>query len=344
MSRAITGRMIVLYCFEPPSRPSSQRRMHGGRHRTGARVLTRFVGREEDLVALARRWERVRTGEGQFVLIGGEPGIGKSRLVEEFRTRLGEIPHTWAEFSSTQLLQNTPLHPIAEWGRIRFGGPEVPPEQRLADLELVLTQVKLDPVEYAPLLATLAGIPVPPERLPNLPADEIHRKQLAAMVSWIMAGARVQPLVLVFDDLLWADPSSIDLVQALSERGAQAPLLILATARPEFRPPWSLRSHHTVISLTPVDATQVARMVGEVASRHPLSADVIKGLSERAGGVPLFVEEVTRLLLERGEQGGVQAIPPTLRQLLAARLAGWEPRAKSRRSARYWAEAFPLRF
>ena len=295
-------------------------RISGGRRRTGARVLTPFVGREEDLVVLARRWDRVRAGEGQFVLIGGEPGLGKSRLVEEFRARLGETPHTWVEFSSSQLLQNTPLHPIAEWGRVRFGGSEVAPEQRLAELESVLTQVKLDPAEYAPLLAPLAAIPVPPERLPSLPADEVHRKQLAAMVSWIMAGARVQPLVLVFDDLQWADPSSIDLVQALSEGGAQAPLLILATARPEFRPPWSLRSHHSVVSLAPLDATQVGRMVAEIASQHALSTDVVRGLSERAGGVPLFVEEVTRLLLERGEQGDVQAIPPTLRQSLAARL------------------------
>ena len=295
-------------------------RISGGRRRTGARLLIPFVGREEELVVLARRWERVRAGEGQFVLIGGEPGIGKSRLVEEFRARLGETPHTWIELSSSQLLQNTPLHPIAEWGRVRFGGPEVAPEQRLAELESVLVQVKLDPAEYAPLLAPLVDIPVPPERLPGLPPDEVPRKQLAAMALWIMAGARVQPLVLVFDDLQWADPSSIDVVQALSERGDQVPLLILATARPEFRPPWSLRSHHSVISLAPLDATQVARMVAEVASRHALSTEVIKGLSERAGGVPLFVEEVTRLLLERGEQGGVQAIPPTLRQSLAARL------------------------
>jgi class 3 adenylate cyclase/predicted ATPase len=295
-------------------------RISGGRRRTGARLLTPFVGREEDLVVLARRWERVRAGEGQFALITGEPGIGKSRLVEEFRARLGETPHTWAEFSSSQLLPNTPLHPIAEWGRVRFGGPEVAPERRLAELESVLAQVKLDPAEYAPLLAPLVDIPVPPERLPTFPADELNRRRLAGMVAWIMAGARVQPLVLIFDDLQWADPTSIDLVQALSEAGAQARLLILATARPEFRWPWSARSHHTIISLTPLDATQVARMVAEVASQHALSTDVIKGLSERAGGVPLFVEEVTRLLLERGEQGGVQAIPPTLRQSLAARL------------------------
>ena len=295
-------------------------RISGGRRRVGARVLTPFVGREEDLVVLARRWERARAGEGQFVQIIGEPGIGKSRLVEEFRGRIGETPHTWIEWSASQLLQNTPLHPIVEWGRARFGGLEVAPERRLAELESILMQVKLNPAEYAPLLAPLADIPVPPEQLPRLAPEEVRHKQLAALSTWAMAGARVQPLVLVFEDLQWADPSSIDLMQALSERGAQAPLLILTTARSEFRPPWSLRSHHSVISLAPLDAPQVQRMVADLASRHALSADVVKGLGERAGGVPLFVEEVTRLLLERGEQGGVQTIPPTLRQSLAARL------------------------
>jgi len=136
----------------------------------------------------------------------------------------------------------------------------------------------------------------------------------------VLAGARTQPLVLAFEDLHWADPTSLDVLQALAERGAQAPLLIIATTRPEFRPPWKLRSHHGVISLAPLDAGEVVRMVGEIATRHALSKDVIAGVSERSGGVPLFVEEVTRLLLERGEAGGVQAIPPTLQQSLAARL------------------------
>ena len=151
------------------------------------------------------------------------------------------------------------------WGRARFGGPEVAPERRLAELELVLAHIKLDAAEYAPLLAPLVDIPVPPERLPSIPPDEVQRRQLAAMVAWAMAGARVQPLVLVFEDLQWFDPTSIDLIHALSERGAQAPLLILATARPEFRPPWSLRSHHSVISLTPLNEAQVQRMVAELA-------------------------------------------------------------------------------
>ncbi|HEY1452406.1 MAG TPA: AAA family ATPase, partial [Roseiarcus sp.] len=295
-------------------------RISGGRRRKGARLLTPFIGREEDIGVLGRRWERARAGEGQFVLIVGEPGIGKSRLVEEFRAGLGETPHSWIEWSSSQLLQNTPLHPVLGWGRARFGGPEVAPERRLAELESVLTHLKLNAAEHAPLVAPLVDIPVPPERLPSLPPDEVHRRQLAVMVEWALAGARNQPVVLVVEDLQWFDPTSIDLVHALSDRGAQAPLLILATARPEFRSPWSPRPHHSVISLTPLDDAQVQRMVAELASQRTLSTEVIKGVSERAGGVPLFVEEVTRLLLERGEQGGAKAIPPTLRQSLAARL------------------------
>jgi predicted ATPase len=295
-------------------------RASGGGRRGGARALTPFVGREEELSLLARRWERARAGEGQLVLIVGEPGLGKSRIVEEFRSQLTETPHTWSEWGASQLLQNTPLHPISEWGRQRFGVDDAPAEQRLADLENTLRLVGLDAAEHAPLLAPLVDIPLPPERATSFPPKELRRRQLASMSAWVLAGARSQPLVLAIEDLHWADPTSLDLLRALSERGSQASLLLLATTRPEFRPPWSLRAHHSVISLTPLDRAGVARMVSEISAHHALSKDVIESLSDRTGGVPLFVEEVTRLLLERGEQGGVQAIPPTLQQSLAARL------------------------
>ena len=262
---------------------------------------------------MARRWERARSGQGQFVQIVGEPGIGKSRLIEEFRARLGETPHTWVELSSSQLLQNTPLHPITEWGRQRFGGADTPADQRLADLENTLQLIGLDPAEHAPLLAPLVDIPLPrgPRRR-TLPPEELRRRQLAALIAWFLAGARSQPVALAFEDLHWADPTSLDLMQALADRGAQAPLLILATTRPEFRPPWSLRSHHSVISLSPLDRAGVAQMVGELAARHALSKEVVEGVSERTGGVPLFVEEVTRLLLERGVEGGAAGDPADL--------------------------------
>ena len=294
-------------------------RASGGGRRGGARVLTPLVGREEELGLLARRWELAHKGEGQVALIVGEPGLGKSRLMEEFHGRLGETPHTWVEWSSSQLLQNTPLHPIAEWGRQRFGA-DLPAEQRLADLENTLERIGLDPTEYAPLLAPLVDVPLPEDRLAKLVPEELRRRQLAAMTAWILAAARTQAIVLAFEDLHWADPTTLDLMRGLAERGAQAPLLIIATTRPEFRPPWSVRSHHSVISLSPLDRVQIAKMVAGLSAHHALPRDVVEGVSERTGGVPLFVEEVTRLLLERGEQGGAQAIPPTLQQSLAARL------------------------
>src|SRR5271163_4164381 len=259
-------------------------RASGGGRRGGARAPTPLVGRAEELDLLARRWERARRGEGQLTLISGEPGLGKSRLIEEFRARLAETPHTWVEWASSQLLQNTPLHPVAERGRVRFGGAEIAGEKRLAELETALASVGLDAAEYAPLLAPVIDAPLPPNRIPKLSPEELRSRQLAALSAWVLAGARTQPLVLAFEDLHWADPTSLDVLQALAERGAQAPLLILATTRPEFRPPWKLRSHHGVISLAPLDAGEVARMVGEIATRHALSKDVIAGVSERSGG------------------------------------------------------------
>ena len=225
-------------------------RASGGGRRGGARTLTPFVGRDEELGLLARRWERARVGEGQLVLIVGEPGLGKSRLVEEFHARLAETPHTWAEWSASQLLQNTPLHPIVEWGRQRFG-LDAPAEQRLGDLEDTLRLIGLDPAEHAPLLAPLVDIPLPPGRAVNFSPEELRRRQLAAMTAWVLAGARSQPAILAFEDLHWADPTSLDLLRAFADRGAQAPMLLLATTRPEFRAPWSLRSHHSVISSPP---------------------------------------------------------------------------------------------
>ncbi len=295
-------------------------RASGGGRRGAQRQPTPLVGRDEEMTMLMRRWQRARSGEGQLVLIVGEPGLGKSRLIEEFHTRLSDTPHTWVEWSCSQLLQNTPLHPIAEWGRLRFGGADVPAERRLADLENSLAQVNLKPAEMVPLLAPLLDMPLAKDRMPALSGEELRRRQLAALTNWVMAGAKVQPIVLAFEDLQWADPTTLDVLRGVAEQGALAPLFIIATARPEFRPPWSMRSHHGTISLAPLERAQVRDMVAELCAKHALPKDMVDDVAIRTGGVPLFVEEVTRLLLERGEQGGVQAIPPTLQQSLMARL------------------------
>ena len=135
-----------------------------------------------------------------------------------------------------------------------------------------------------------------------------------------MASAKAQPVVVVFEDLHWADPTTLDVLRGIAERGALAPLFIVATTRPEFRPPWGMRSHHGTISLGAARPRAGARHGGELSARHALSREVVEDVAARTGGVPLFVEEVTRLLLERGEQSGIQAIPPTLQQSLMARL------------------------
>jgi predicted ATPase/class 3 adenylate cyclase len=295
-------------------------RASGGKCRAGQRHLTPLFGREEEIAMLMRGWKRARQGDGQLVLSVGEPGLGKSRLIEEFHARLRDTEHTWVEWGCSQLLQNRPLHPIAAWGRMRFGGADVPTEQRLADLENSLTQVEVDPAENIPLLAPLLDIPLQQELTPILMPEELRRRQLAALTAWVLAWARAYPVVLALEDVHWADPTTLEILRGIAERGVLAPLFVLITARPEFRPPWEMRSHHRTIALAPLDRWQVQHMVGKLAGRHTLTQEVIDGVTERAGGVPLFVEEVTRCLLEREAQGGVQAIPPTLQQSLTARL------------------------
>jgi class 3 adenylate cyclase len=300
-------------------------RASGAGRRAGQRHLTPLVGRDEEIAMLMRRWERARQGDGQLLVIVGEPGLGKSRLIEEFHARLVDVPHTWVEWSCSQLLQNTPLHPIREWGRQRFGGADVPAEKRIADLVNTLALVKMDPAENIQLLAPMLDIPLPVEKALAVPPEEVRRRQLAALTAWSLASARFQPAVLACEDLHWADPTTLDVVRAIAERGALVPLLVLLTARPEFRPVWGTRSHHGMISLAPLDRRQVQQIVAELSSCRALPQEVVDSVAERSGGVPLFVEEVTRLLLERAEPGGIQAIPPTLQQSLTARLDGVGP-------------------
>ena len=199
-------------------------RASGGGRRAGQRHLTPLVGRDEEIALLMRRWERARQGEGQLVLIVGEPGLGKSRLIEEFHARLRDKPHTWVEWTCSQLLQYTPLHPIRRPG------------------ELTARRSKLGPAENVVLLAPLLDISLPQERTPALAPEELRRRQLAALTNWVMAGARAQSVVLALEDLQWADPTTLDLLRGIAERGALTPLLVLMTARPEFRQPWGARS------------------------------------------------------------------------------------------------------
>ena len=292
-----------------------------GRRRGGARETTPLVGRQQELRTIENCWGRARAGQGQFVMLLGEAGLGKSRLTDEFQSRIADVPHTWTEFACSQLLQNTPFHPVVEFVQRRLEEQGTTPGARVEALAAWHSAVGLDPALSVPLVAPLLELPVPAD-YPPPPAspDERRRKLIATLAAWIMGGARAQPIVLHVDDVHWADPSSLDLLRAVAEQGAAEPLLVLTTSRPEFQAPWPVGRHHTVVTLTPLDPGEVREMVGEVAARHVLNRQSVEALITRTGGVPLFVEEVTRLLLEGGGHNAMQEIPSTLQALLTARL------------------------
>jgi class 3 adenylate cyclase/predicted ATPase len=292
-----------------------------GRWRAAGRVVTPLVGREEELRQFESRWGRARAGQGQLVLLVGEAGLGKSRLTEEFQSRLAETPHSWVEFACSQLLQNTPFHPFIEFARRRLEEQESTPEARVAALATWHRAVGLDPSQSVPLVAPLLELPVPADYPPSPAAPEVQRRRLIAnLAGWLTGGARTQALLLLVEDAHWADPSTLDLLRVLAEQGAAVPLMLLVTIRPEFRVPWSHRSHHTVITLGPLERPEVLRMVGEVAGRRAISGETMEALVTRTGGVPLFIEEVTRFLLEGDRWGKVQQVPLTLQASLTARL------------------------
>ncbi|HKV56229.1 MAG TPA: adenylate/guanylate cyclase domain-containing protein [Candidatus Binataceae bacterium] len=293
----------------------------GVRGRLGAaaasRGLTPFVGREDELRVLMSRWQSVQEGEGQVVTIIGEAGIGKSRLVQRFREQIGENPHSWLECAAAPFFQNTPFYAIAEMLRQNLHW-----EQRLAAFEASLGLPGANLNETAPLTAPLFDPPVAANHPPStLGPDEQRKRLLASLVAWTFGAAKSQPLVIATEDLHWADPSTLELIQLLVEQGATARLLLLYTARPEFRPPWPLRAHHTQIALNRLSARNVRTMVEKVVANSALSDATVTAVVERTGGVPLFAEELTRAVLESGDTKLTgREIPATLHDSLMARL------------------------
>jgi class 3 adenylate cyclase len=210
------------------------------------RGLTPFVGREDELRLLMSRWERALDGEGQVALIIGEAGIGKSRLVQRFHEQIAGTLHTWVEAAAAAFFQNTPFYPVTDLLQQFLGGDgDKSAEAQLARLEPLLELAGLKPAEAIPLIAPLLNPPLT-AKYPLSPLSPEHqrRRLLATLVEWVLGLACVQPLVIATEDLHWADPSTLELIQLLVEQGARARLLLLYTARPEFRPQWPLRAHH----------------------------------------------------------------------------------------------------
>jgi predicted ATPase len=247
-------------------------------------------------------------------MIIGEPGIGKSRVVAEFHDRIRDTPHIWMESGGEQFLENTPFHAIREmldrWLELQNAANA---DEQLQRLERAVSAAGLKSSDAAPLIAELMQLSTG-ERYPasTLTAEQKRRRLLAALNGWVLGAARVQPVVLVVADLHWLDPSTLELLQLLCEQGATVPLMLLYTARPEFRASWPMRTHHRQITLNRLSSRNVREIVALVTARNALPIESVEAVVERTGGVPLFVEELTRAVLESGSaRGDDHGIPAT---------------------------------
>jgi class 3 adenylate cyclase/predicted ATPase len=282
--------------------------------------LTPFVGRDDETRLLWNRWQRARDGEGQIVSLVGEAGIGKSRLVRQFRKRLATTPHIWLECVGSPYFQNTPLYPISDMLQQGFAQRGDSDTAKLNELERDLERAGLKPTEAVPLIAPLLNLPVD-EKYPRLMlSPEQQRKRLLTTLAGWLFGAP-QPVVMAVEDLHWFDASSLELMQMLIEQAATARVMLVCTARPEFCAPWSSRSHHAQLTLNRLSASHVRELVASVVAHSALSVETIEKVVERTGGVPLFVEELTRAVLEKGgAEPALHEIPATLHDSLMARL------------------------
>jgi class 3 adenylate cyclase/tetratricopeptide (TPR) repeat protein len=296
--------------------------------------LTPLVGREEEIALLLRCWRQACDGEGQVVLLAGEPGIGKSRLVRELRVRLSEEPHIRLLCQCSPYHTTSPLHPLIEQleRAARFARND-PPAMRLDKLEALLARgtERLD--EVVPLIAALLGVPTS-ARYPalTLTPEVQKRRTLRALVDQVAGLATEQPVLALFKDVHWTDPSTLELLGLVIERIRRLPVLVLITSRPEFPLPWIGDAHVTWLTLGRLGRRQVAELVARVTGDKPLPAEIVEQIVARTDGVPLFAEELTKTVLESGlladagdrfELSGPLpplAIPTTLHDSLIARL------------------------
>ncbi|MET4418927.1 adenylate/guanylate cyclase domain-containing protein [Bradyrhizobium sp. RT3a] len=305
-------------------------------HGTG---LVPLVGREQELALLLDRWARVRDGEGQVVLLSGEPGIGKSRLVRALRERLARETYTPLSHFCSPFHQTSPLHPVIDLlergaGFARDDGPL----QKLDKLEALIAVATRDVAGAAPLLAALLSVPTAPRYPPlELSPEQQKRRTFDALVDQLTGLAAHRPVLAVYEDVHWADPSTLEWLESAIERVQTLPILVLITCRPEFSPRWTGHAHLTLLTLSRLGRRQGASMVEQLTGGKALPAEVLAQVLARTDGVPLFVEELTKAILESGmlaEEsdryilGGPLpplAIPATLHDSLMARLDRFAP-------------------
>ncbi len=310
-------------------RPSSVESRFEAFHATG---LTDLVGREEELDLLLRRWSRAKSGEGQVVLLSGEAGIGKSRLTAALLERLATEPHTRLRNFCSPMHTDSTLYPII--GQMERAAGLVrgdTPEAKLDKLDAMLTQSSTS-AEEAALFAEMLSLPND-GRYPTLELTPQQRRQrtLEALVLQIAALSRQNPVLMIFEDAHWTDPTSLELFGRIVDRIPTLRVLLIVTFRPEFEPPWIGRPFVTALTINRLAEREVSAMIDRVVGNKLLPASVRQDIIERTDGIPLFVEEMTKAVLEAGSESAAEhmaaavpsaalAVPASLHASLMARL------------------------
>jgi class 3 adenylate cyclase/predicted ATPase len=299
------------------------------------RGLTPLVGREQEVGILLERWAQVKDGHGQAVLLSGDAGIGKSRLVQMLKEQVVAEPHTRWECRSAEYYQNTALFPLTElFQRLLQCQPEDTPDEKLAQLEQTLRQYRQPLEEAVPLLASVLSLPLPEARYASLALSPQRQRQktLETIVAILLELAEQQPVLFIIEDLHWTDPTTLELLHVLIEQIPTASILVLLTCRPHFQPAWHHRSYLTEITVNRLSPAQVEQIVTRITEGKIVPSEVIQQIVEKTDGVPLFVEEMTKVILESGyltevdghdvltRAGATLAIPATLHDSLMARL------------------------
>jgi predicted ATPase len=284
----------------------------------------RLVGRDAELALLLDRWVQSSDGRGQVVLVSGEGGIGKSRLVEALHDGVTRMTFCCSPYHTTSAFY--PL--ITHLEQVLHFRRDEPPDGKCARLEQVLGTYRFPRADTLPLLATLLGLPLP-ARVP--PAQQKQQTQ-SDLTAWMMEEAERQPVLAVWEDLQWIDPPSLEALGLVVEQARTMPMLTVMTCRPEFVPPWGTRAHLTTMTLGNLGAAQVEAIATAVAGGKALPAAIVAQITAKTDGVPLFVEEMTKALLESGVLRDVGThyeltrpvealtIPITLHDALMARL------------------------
>jgi class 3 adenylate cyclase len=296
-------------------------------------ALTRLVGRDEEIHLLLRRWARAKAGDGQVVLISGEPGLGKSRITAALAERLHAEPHLRLRYFCSPYHQDSALFPfIDQLGRASGFARDDPLAFKLEKLEALMA-LAVPSDEDVALLADLLSLPASERHpLPNLSPQRKKERTLEALIRQLEGLARQQPVVMVFEDAHWIDPTSRELLDLTIELVRSLPVMLIVTFRPEFQPPWTGQPQVTMLALNRLDRSDRTALIAQIAGGKALPDEVVAQIVDRTDGVPLFIEELTRSVLESGllreeadryELDGALpplAIPTTLQASLLARL------------------------